>query len=194
MRVVVVVLACAACGGQISDDSSATDAAADATDVSVKDSSKVDVVVPPNDGGACNQVDVGLAPTITIQELAESAPPFAGQTTPLVGGVYILKSATVFTGPNGASGTVGSVQAALQLTKTSGGWDIEAAAITNPQTISRTSSIGTEPASGELDITGTCPSATPTQHARYAFVGSALEMQVDQSGTTIDEVYALITN
>lgn len=69
---------------------------------------------PQPDGGQCNALSLGAAPTVVVTRVAAAVPTFTGGT--IANGLYYLTSLAIHTGPGGATGpTTGTQKSALQI-------------------------------------------------------------------------------
>lgn len=178
-RSFALLILLAACGGRI--DSGLGDAATDAAtkpDSGPEPPPSADASPPPT--GDCTNLDL-IGDPVPIEQVASDPPPFAATGGGLSFGIYQLTSMKMFTGPNGASGNAGSVDARIRLTSAKNGWNVEAVASTNQEAPQKSASTATVPANGELDITTYCPSASPTETTPYSFDGVTLTVFVSQT-------------
>lgn len=68
-------------------------------------------------GAACNTVS-NNAPTVTVNQVAATAPTFTGGT--IVPGTYYVTQASIYTGPGGATGPTGTEKWTVVLTSNTG--------------------------------------------------------------------------
>lgn len=177
-----------ACGGKVDDGDAGGNDAAPPPD----SSPAVDVVIPPSsDGspGTCNTLQL-LGASITLEQVASSAPPFAGNGA-FPQGVFNLTAVTIYTGPNGASGPLSSVQASIQISSAKNGFLVDSVAFTNNSPIERTTSTATLGAAGEVDITPFCPAPGAPTKTSFGFDGKSLTLRFGTTNETIDETYSL---
>jgi hypothetical protein len=104
-------------------DAGAGDGASQDSGGPVSDAAAEDAAAPPDatadgpggsayDGGACNNL-VNSAPLITIKEVAADPSPPQGGT--IADGTYWLTDLSIYTGPNGPWGPVGSARTTWQI-------------------------------------------------------------------------------
>lgn len=142
-----------------------------------------DVVLPPTDGGACNALEVSGAP-VFITEIAADPPPFASNGTPPSTGLYQLTALTIYTGPNGSSGTSSSEQAVARFSSAKNGFVIDSVSVTDQEAPTRESAMATFAASGELQFTPFCPQAGTPSSVFYSFDGKTLTFRLEASANT----------
>jgi hypothetical protein len=148
--------------GGIDSSTGATDGALDAGSL---DSSE------PDAGGACNTL-ANSAPVVMEKQVNTAAPTPAGGAG--VDGTYFLTSATVYTGPQGATGPTGT---AYQWTSKNTGSNYEV-----NYTIKATKTV-TQVASGTSTISGAAVTFTQTCPALDA--GASTTYGRDANGTTV---------
>jgi hypothetical protein len=200
-RLSLLLIILAACGGKTLeplDDAGVTDAS------TKPDGSVTDAVIPPKDalppppppppldGGDCNALQP-MGKTVAGTQVAQDPPPFAGTGQTFANGNYLLTGFTIWTGPNGPSGSAGSFDALLRIESAKTGWTVDAVADVN-QSVSRSTSTMESSGQGVVVITGYCPSASPAQKALYTFDGSTLVFRfIASSNESIDETYVWVS-
>jgi hypothetical protein len=189
-----LLLLVAACGGKTVeiDDGGTTDAGphndAVSSDVSPPPP-------PPPDGspGGCNTIDPGTK-TISINQVPQDPPPFGSTgTPPLTPGLYELADITLYTGPNGPSGSGGTAAGEIRVNvANSADYIFQVVSVTNNEAPTHTNSTGNNAGPGTLVIAQTCPSSQPGVKVQYVADASSFRLRVQSSGVTADESFALI--
>ena len=189
-------LAC--CGGKTIEplqDGGSNDGAS-GKDVAVIDVGLVDVGPPPPMDGdpppECNSMDPGTK-TISVAEVAQNPPPFASTGSPIQPGLYELASLTVYTGPNGTSGSGGSIAGEVRVNiANSADYIFQVATVQDNQGVMRSNSSGNSSGPGVLVISQTCPTVEQGVKVLYAADSSSLLLRVGSGTTTADEKFAYI--
>ena len=183
---VLLIFACA-CGGRI--DSGLGDAGSDASpkpDSGPEPPPSADAAPPPS--GDCTNLDLAGVP-VPIEQVAEDTPPVSATGGSISTGIYQLTSFTIFTGPNGASGQAGTVDARIRVTSAKDGWNVESIASTNQEAPQESASAAVISAPGALAVTTYCPSLSPTENVPYSFDGVKLTLFVSDT----EEQFTLVT-
>jgi hypothetical protein len=191
-RCLLLLLPLAACGGKVVEVNDASPPGNDAG----PPPPLVDGSPPPvTDGGPpgqCNDLDPGSA-FVPIVEVASDPPPFIGGGQSLTSGTYALTSLTLYTGPNGASGTTGQLAATARISSAKDGWLFEGASVEDNQAPNRSNSTAVSLGVGDLQVTEICPSAGSPANLFYGYNGSTLWLRVtNDTNQTADEQLTLI--
>lgn len=193
-----LVLLVAACGGKTleNQDGGTTDGGPH------NDAITSDVVPPPSDAfppptdgspGGCNTIDPGTN-TISIDQIPQNPPPFGSTgTPPLTPGLYALASITLYTGPNGPSGSGGTVAGELRVNiANSADYIFQVASVTNNDAPTHSNSTGNNTGPGAILISQICPDAQPGVNVLYVADATSFSLRVQASGATADESFKLI--
>jgi hypothetical protein len=191
----VLLLAAAACGGKTInplDDGGDNDSGVK------KDVVVVDVTPPPPppiDGAPppqCNNVDPGTK-MVSVMQVPQNAPPFAGTSTFIQPGLYELVSLTLYTGPNGPSGSTGSVAGEIRVNvANSADYIFQVATVQDNQAPTWTNSDGNSAGPGVLTIAQTCPQPQQAVKVLYAADSTSFLIRVDTGNVTAEEKLAYI--
>jgi hypothetical protein len=196
LRPTLLLLLVAACGGKTVDP---LDDGGD-NDGGVKKDAVVDVkpsdVTPPPDDAKppleCNPVDPG-SKTISMMEVAQDPPPFAGTSTSIQPGLYELVSLTVYTGPNGSSGNSGSIAGEIRVNvANSADYIFQVASVQDNQAPMWSNSDGNIVGPGTLTIAQTCPQPQPAVKVQYTADSTSFMIRVDAGNQTADEKFDYI--
>lgn len=196
IRNIALLFAVAACGGKTADplDDGGTNDGSPKKDVVIVDVGPPTDAFPQPDGapGTCNNIDPGTK-TISMTQIAQDAPPFAGTSTLIQPGLYQLVSLTIYTGPNGPSGTSGSLAGEIRVNiANSADYIFQVASVQDNEAPQRSNSSGNNAGPGVLAIAQTCP--TPEQEVKvfYEADSSSFTIRVDTGSETADEKFDLI--
>jgi hypothetical protein len=150
---------------------------------------------PPTDGAPppqCNSIDPGTK-TITVAEVPQNPPPFGSTGNQIQPGLYELVSITVYTGPNGTSGSGGSIAGEVRVNiANSADYIFQVATVQDNQGVMRSNSSGNSSGPGVLVITQTCPTPDQGTKVLYTADSSSLALRVGTGNTTADEKFAYI--
>jgi hypothetical protein len=199
LRPTLLLLLCAvACGGKTLEPL----ADAGDNDGGVKSDAIVDVAPPtdafpppPTDGAPppqCNNVDPGTK-TISMTEVPQNPPPFAGTSTSIAPGLYELVSLTIYTGPNGSSGTSGSIAGEIRVgVANSADYIFQVASVQDNQAPTHSDSDGNIVGPGVLTIAQTCPQPQQPVKVLYTADSTSFMIRVDAGNQTADEQFEYI--
>jgi len=148
---------------------------------------------PALDGGQCNNLSL-LGSSVSLNQVPSSPPSMPATGSAIFPGVYVLTELSLYTGPNGQSGSMGQGQITIQVTGSGNAFDFEAVALIGNQAPQRTGSTVTISGTNQMTLTTYCPSASGGAQAWYYFDGSTLWIRVDSGTQTADEKFLLITN
>ena len=161
------LLAVAACGGKTLDpldDGGDSDGGVKKDVVVIDVGPPTDAFPPPSDGSPppqCNNIDPGTK-TISMMQIAQNAPPFAGTSSAIQPGLYELVSLTIYTGPNGTSGSSGSIAGQIRVNvANSADYIFEVGTVQDNQAPTHSNSDGNSVGPGVLTIAQTCPQPQP---------------------------------
>ena len=193
----LLLLAAAACGGKTInplEDGGDGDRGVK-KDVVVDVGPPTDAFPPPSDGAPpplCNAIDPGTN-TISMIELAQSAPPFAATSTSINPGLYELVSLTIYTGPNGSSGTSGSIAGQIRVNAAnSADYIFEVASVQDNQAPMHSNSDGNNAGPGVLTIAQTCPQPQQAVKVLYEADSSSFTIRVGAGNQTADEKFVFV--
>lgn len=196
LRHTLLLLCVAACGGKTIETLDGGDNDGGNKDVVSFDvGSKPDVSPPPLDGAPppqCNDIDPGTK-TISEMEVAQSAPPFAGTSSSIQPGLYALVSVTIYTGPNGSSGSSGSIAGQIRVNvANSADYIFEIGSVQDNQAPTHANSDGNIVGPGTLTIAQTCPQPQQPVKVLYTADSSSFMIRVDAGSQTADEKFVYI--
>lgn len=196
-NVTLLLLACA-CGGKTVDpldDGGTNDAAAN------KDAITIDVgpptdAFPPTDGAPqtqCNTIDPGTK-MVSIDQVPQDPPPFASSSTAFIQpGLYELTAATLYTGPNGQSGSAGMIASELRANiANSADYIFQVASLQGNQAPMWTNASANNAGPGALSISTTCPTQDPPVKALFTADAQSFTIRVSSGNATADETFDLI--
>jgi hypothetical protein len=191
----VLLLVAAACGGKTInplDDGGTTDGSPKydviAVDVSPPPPPPLDGAPPPQ----CNNIDPGTK-TISIMQIAQNPPPFAGTSTFIQPGLYELVSLTLYTGPSGPSGSQGSIASQIRVNvANSADYIFQVASVQDNQAPVWSNSDGNNTGPGVLTIAQTCPQPQQAVKVMYMADSSSFTIRVDAGSETAEEKLAYI--
>jgi len=143
--------------------------------------------MPPPTGN-CTDLDLVNEP-VPIEQVAEDTPPVDATGGSISTGIYQLTSFTIYTGPNGASGEAGTVDARIRVTSAKDGWNVESVASTNQEAPQKSESAAVISAPGALAVTTYCPTLSPSENVPYSFDGVTLTLFVSDT----EEQFTLVT-
>ena len=186
----------AACGGKTidGDDGGGEDGGKN-QDVIVVDEGPPDVTVLPDSSTVqCNTLDPGTN-VVPIDEVAADPPPFASSTTQVIHpGLYDITSMTLYTGPNGSSGTSGTIAGELRANvANSADYVFQIVIAQDKQTPTWTNADANNAGPGALVITPTCPPSGQPTKVLYSVDSSSFTIRVTSSGETIDETFGYLS-
>ena len=193
-RLSLLLILLSACGGKLTGEQDAAPAQDSAPPPPTSDATPPPPL-PATDAAPtdCNDLQP-LGHVIDVQQIASDPPPIASGGGFIANGYYELDAITIYTGPNGSSGTVGTADGLLSVTSAKNGWLFDVVAVSGNQAPERSSSQVTTTAPGQLQIVELCPStSSQTTAAIYAFDGTTLTLRVDAGGETADEKLVLVT-
>jgi hypothetical protein len=192
----VLFLFVAACGGKTLEPIDGGD-----NDGGVKKDVVIDVgppsdaFPPPSDGAPpplCNNIDPG-SKTVPMTEVAQSAPPFAGTSSSIQPGLYELVSVTIYTGPNGSSGSSGTIAGQIRVSVANkADYIFEIGSVQDNQAPTHSNSDGNIVSPGTLTIAQTCPQPQQAVKVLYTADSSSFMIRVDGGSQTADESFAYI--
>ena len=196
--VLVLLLAAAACGGKTIDpldDGGDGDSGVKKDVIVVDVGPPTDAFPPPSDGAPpplCNDIDPGTK-TISIMQVAQNPPPFAATSAMIQPGLYELVSLTVYTGPNGSSGSSGSLAAQIRVAiANKADYIFEIGSVQDNQAPTHSNSDGNTISAGVLSIAESCPQAQAPVKVLYAADSSSFSIRVDAGGETADEKFVYL--
>lgn len=187
----------AACGGKTLQPLDGGDDGGVKTDAITFDvGPKADAFPPPPTDGAppsqCNNVDPGTK-TISMVEIAQDPPPFAGTSTFIQPGLYELVSLTIYTGPKGSSGTSGSIAGEIRVNvANSADYKFQIASVQDNQAPTWSNSDGNNAGPGVLAIAQTCPQPQPAVKVLYTADSTSFMIRVAAGNQTADETFDFI--
>jgi hypothetical protein len=191
-----LVLVAAACGGKTVgplEDGGGDNDSGVKKDVIVSDVTPPPP--PPSDGAPpqqCNNLDPGTK-TISMMQIPQSPPPFAGTSTFIQPGLYELVSLSIYTGPNGSSGSSGSIQGELRVNvANSADYIFQVASVQDNQAPMWSNSDGNNAGPGVLTIAQTCPQPQPPVKVMYEADSTSFTIRVDAGNQTADETFEYI--
>jgi len=194
----LLLLAAAACGGKTInplDDGGDNDGGAKKDVVVFDVGPPTDAFPPPSDGSPppqCNNIDPGTK-TVSMTEVPQNPPPFAGTSTSIQPGLYELVSLTIYTGPNGPSGSAGSVAGEIRVNvANSADYIFQVATVQDNQAPAWSNSDGNIVGPGVLTIAQTCPQPQPAVKVLYTADSSSFMIRVDAGNQTVDEKFDYI--
>ena len=172
------------------------------TDGGHTDAVSMDVAPPlsdafptPTDGspGQCNNIDPGTK-TISINQIGQNPPPFGSTgTPPLTPGLYELADLTLYTGPNGPTGSGGTAAGELRVNiANSADYIFQVASVTNNEAPTHSNSTGMNAGPGAIFISQICPDSQPGVNVAYIANASSFTLRIQGSGVTADESFQLI--
>jgi hypothetical protein len=194
-----LLIGLAACGGKTDnplDDGGANDGGVK-KDVAVFDvGPPIDAFPPPPLDGApppqCNNIDPGTK-VISIMQVAQDPPPFAGTSTFIQPGLYELVSATIYTGPTGPSGSTGSVASEIRVNvANSADYIFQAATVQDNQAPTWSNSDGNNVGPGVLTLAQTCPQPQQAVKVQYAADSTAFVIRVAVANETAESKFDYI--
>jgi hypothetical protein len=148
---------------------------------------------PPDDGGfACN--DVGLfGGVVPLVQIASDPPPMAVGGS-LVSATYVLTAYTIYTGPNGSSGTSGQGQITARVISNGPGdalW--ETVSQLSNQPLDRQNYDGVISAPGTIAFNPICPATQPDVTPSSFFTdGSSIIVRTPSSSITVDVTFSIV--
>jgi hypothetical protein len=147
---------------------------------------------PVLDGGECNNLSL-LGSSVTFNQIPTNPPSLPSGGSALLPGEYVLTELSLYTGPNGQSGSVGQGQVTILVTGSGNSFDLEAVALVSNQPPQHTGSTVMITGANQMTLTTYCPSPSGGSAASYYFDGSTLWIRAGGGTQTADEKYALVT-
>jgi len=196
LRHFVVFLFVAACGGKTLeplDDGGSDDSGVKKDGIAFDVGPPTDALPPPPGDGApppmCNNVDPGTK-TVPEMQVAQDPPPFSGTSASIQPGLYELSSITIYTGPNGASGSTGTIAGEIRVNvANSADYKFQIGTVQDNQAPTRSNSDGNVVGPGTMTIAQTCPQAQPPVKVVYSATSSSFVIRVDAGSETADEAF-----
>ncbi len=181
------------CGGKTVDplDGGADDGGPKGDAIYVDVPAPSDAFSLPDASSECNTIDPGTK-TTSLMQVAEDAPPFAGTSNVIQPGLYALTSFTIYTGPNGSSGSSGTIAGQVRVNvANSADYIFQAAIVQDNQAPARSNSDGNNAGTGMLSIATTCPQPAQPVTALYSADSSSFTLRLG-TGNATDEAFVLV--
>ena len=198
LKRLALVLLAAGCGGKTInplDDGGSDDGSVkkDVVVIDVGPPTDAPPPPPPIDGGPqCNNVDPGTK-AVSVMQVPQNPPPFAGTSTFIQPGLYELVSLTLYTGPNGPSGSQGTIAGEIRVNvANSADYIFQVGSVQDNQASMHSNSDGNSAGAGVLTIAQTCPQPEQAVKVLYTASSQAFMLRIDTGSVTADEKFDYI--